>query len=74
MLTSTCATVSNEIPSYEAIRGRMALYILRSVDASAVAGYMSKRSLTRLPVMVIDRDVMEHLPRPNEDVYPAVSN
>jgi hypothetical protein len=48
--------------------------MLGTVEVSAVAGDMIKRSLTRLPVMVIDGDDMEHLPCPNVDVYPAVSN
>jgi hypothetical protein len=45
-----------------------------TVEVNAVAGDMILRSLTRLHVMVIAGDDMEHLPRPNVDVYPAVSN
>jgi hypothetical protein len=48
--------------------------MLGAVKVSAVAGDMISRSLTRLPVMVIDGDDMQHLLCPNMDVYPAVSN
>jgi hypothetical protein len=48
--------------------------MLGTVEVSAVAGDIIARSLTRLPVIVIDGDDMEHLPCPNMDVYPAVSN
>jgi len=48
--------------------------VLGTVAVSAVAGDMIQRSLTRLAVIVIDGDDMEHLPRPDVDVYPAVSN
>ena len=48
--------------------------MLRTVEVSAVVGDMILRSLTRLTVMVIDGDDMEHLPSANVDVYPAVSN
>jgi len=48
--------------------------MLGTVEVSAVAGDMILRCLTRLRVIVIDGDDMEHLPRPNVDVYPAVSN
>jgi hypothetical protein len=47
---------------------------LGTVQVSAAAGDMKVRSLTRLPVMVIDGDDMEHFPCPNVDVYRAVSN
>jgi len=48
--------------------------MLGTVEVSAVAGDMIERSLTQLPVMVIDADDMEHLPHPNVAEYPAVSN
>ena len=48
--------------------------MLGTDEVSAVARDMIWRSLTRLHVIVIDGDDMEHLPRPNVDVYPAVSN
>ena len=48
--------------------------MLGTVEVSAVAGDMISRSLTRLPLMVIDGDDMEHWQCPNVDVYLAVSN
>jgi hypothetical protein len=48
--------------------------MLGTVEVSAVASDMMLRSLTRLSVIVIDGDHMEHWPCPNGDVYPAVSN
>jgi hypothetical protein len=48
--------------------------IFGTVEVSADVGDMTLRLLTRLPEMVIDGDEMEHLLRPNVDVYPAVSN
>jgi len=48
--------------------------MLRMVEVSPDAGDMIGRSLTRLPVMVIDGDYMEHLPGQNMDMYPAVPN
>jgi len=48
--------------------------ILSTVKRCAVAGDIIERSLTQFPVMVIDADDMEHFPRPNVDVYLAVSN
>jgi hypothetical protein len=47
---------------------------LCTVKLSAVVGNMIQRSLTLLPVKVIDGDDMEHWPSANVDVYPAVSN
>jgi len=38
--------------------------MLGTVQVSAVAGDMIYRSLTGLPIIVIDEDDMEHLPRP----------
>jgi len=47
---------------------------LGTPEVSAAAGDLILRSLTSLPVMVIDGDDMEHLSHPNVDVDPAASN
>jgi hypothetical protein len=50
------------------------VHTLGTVEVSAVAEDMLLRSLTRWPRIRIEGDNMEHLRRPNVDVYPAVSN
>jgi len=46
ILTSTCATVSTDIPSYEAIHGRMPLHYCRSYNFR----YVSHTGFHELPL------------------------
>jgi len=46
---------------------------IMDTEVSTVAADMIYRSLTRLPVIVINDDDLDHLPCSHVDVYPAVS-
>jgi len=69
-----CAIVDPLFLLFCLLHGGDFVDMLGTVEVSAVAGDMIYRLLTRLPVMVIDGDVVVHLLHPIVDAYPAVYN